>query len=46
MDKPILFSVRNKQSAASGEPPYIDANTPNRYHAYFENAQGEQLIFV
>ena len=46
MDKPILFSVRNKQSAASGEPPQIDANSPGRYHAYFENALGEQLIFV
>lgn len=42
----ILFSVRNKQSPASGEPPSIDGNTPGRYHAYFENAQGEQLIFV
>jgi hypothetical protein len=46
MDRPILFSVRNKQSAASGEPPCIDGNTPNRYHAYFENDLGEQLIFV
>ncbi len=41
-----LFHVRNKHSAACGEPPSIDGNTPNRYHAYFENAQGEQLIFV
>lgn len=41
-----LFQVRNKQSAASGEPPSIDGNTSGRYHAYFENAQGEQLIFI
>lgn len=42
----MLFRVRNRQSAASGEPPSIDGNTPGRYHAYFENAQGEQLLFV
>lgn len=41
-----LFYVGNKQSASSGTPPSIDGNTPNRYHAYFENAQGEQLIFI
>jgi len=46
MNKGILFHVRNKQSASSGQPPSIDGNTPNRYHAYFENAQGEQLIFI
>lgn len=46
MTQAPLFHVRNKQSAASGEPPSIDGNTPGRYHAYFENAQGEQLIFV
>jgi hypothetical protein len=42
----LLFQVRNKQATASGEPPSIDGNTPNRYHAYFENTQGEQLIFI
>jgi len=46
MTQAPLFHVRNKQSAASGEPPSIDGNTPGRYHAYFENAQGEQLIFI
>jgi len=46
MTQEPLFYVRNKQSAASGEPPSIDGNTPGRYHAYFENAQGEQLIFI
>ena len=40
MTQEPLFHVRNKQSAASGEPPSIDGNTPGRYHAYFENAQG------
>lgn len=42
----MLFSVRNKQAASSGEPPQIDGNTPNRYHSYFENGYGEQLIFI
>jgi len=46
MPENSLFHVRNKQSAASGKPPSIDGNTPGRYHACFENAQGEQLIFV
>lgn len=41
-----LFQANNKHVADSGQPPFIDANTPNRYHSYFENAQGEQLIFV
>lgn len=41
-----LFEVNNKHVADSGTPPHIDANTPNRYHSYFENAQGEQLIFI
>lgn len=46
MNSAPVFQVRNKQSAASGEPPSIDGNTQDRYHVYFENAQGEQLIFV
>lgn len=46
MDKPVIFTARNKQSEACGTPPQIDANTPTRYHAYFENASGEQLIFI
>ena len=46
MSNQSLFTVRNKQSPACGEPPHIDGNTPHHYHAYFENAQGEQLIFV
>lgn len=46
MDKLILFQVHNKQSASSGAPPQIDGNIPNHYDSYFENAQGEQLIFI
>lgn len=46
MTQPLLFQVRNKHVADSGQPPHIDANTPRRYYSYFENAQGEQLIFI
>jgi hypothetical protein len=41
-----IFQAKNKYSDDSGEPPHIDANTPNKYHGYFENSYGEQLIFV
>lgn len=46
MSTALLFRARNKQSAASGKPPSIDGNTPGRYHAYFENAQGAQRTFI
>jgi hypothetical protein len=46
MAENALFCVRNKQSASSGEPPSFDGNTPNRYHSYFENGYGEQLVFI
>ncbi len=46
MSETYIFHVHNKQVAASGQPPHIDANTANRYHSYFENDMGEQLIFV
>jgi len=42
-DKPILFSVHNKQSAACGEPPYIDGNMPNRYHTLQRSVSGQSL---
>lgn len=46
MDADSIFYATNKHSPVTGELPRIDANTPNRYHSYFENAYGEQLIFV
>jgi hypothetical protein len=46
MANQLLFQVYNQHAPASGQAPYIDANTPNRYHAYFENAYGEQLILA
>jgi hypothetical protein len=45
-DTPYLFQVSNRHKAGSGNPPEIDGNTPNRYHGYFENEHGEQIVFV
>jgi hypothetical protein len=42
----LIFKAKNKQAAAAGKPPAIDANTAGKYHGYFENSYGEQLIFV
>jgi hypothetical protein len=42
----IVFQVRSKHSAAAGKPPQIDGNAKGKYHSYFENSYGEQLIFV
>lgn len=46
MSTSSLFQVRNKHVSDSGESPSIDGNASDRYHAYFENGQGEQLIFI
>jgi hypothetical protein len=44
--KARLFSVSNHHGAGSGEPPQIDGDTKGRYHGYFENEYGEQVVFV
>lgn len=44
-EKKTLFQVSNRQSAASGEPPFFDGDTPDCYYGYFLNVFGEQLIF-
>ena len=41
-----LFRVSNRHSPDSGSPPQINADTPARYHGYFENEHGEQMVFV
>lgn len=41
-----LFFANNHHTEASGKPPHIDANIRKRYHGYFENEYGEQMIFV
>jgi hypothetical protein len=41
-----IFQVTNKHSSSSSNPPLIDANTEGKYHGYFENAYGEQAIFI
>lgn len=45
-DQKNLFSVSNRHSPESGLPPQFDADTPARYHGYFENEHGEQMVFV
>jgi hypothetical protein len=44
-DKP-LFTVSNHHTGNCGQPPGINGDRPNRYHGYFENALGEQFVFV
>ena len=44
-DKP-LFTVSNHHTDSCGRPPGINGDTPNCYHGYFENALGEQFVFV
>lgn len=44
--KPALFSVSNRHSSASGTSPHFNADVAGRYHGYFENEHGEQMIFV
>lgn len=41
-----LFSVSNHHAPACGEPPAVDGDAPQSYHGYFENAYGEQAIFI
>ena len=42
----ILLQVRNHHSAEAGIPPRIDHPRSNQYVGYFENAYGEQALFV
>jgi len=44
-DKP-LFAVSNHHTGSCGQPPEINGDRSNCYHGYFENALGEQLVFV
>ena len=42
----LLLQVRNRHSAKAGIPPRIDDLRSNQYVGYFENAYGEQALFV
>src|SRR4051812_2174515 len=44
-DQP-LFAVSNHHFLAAGTPPTVNGDDPQTYHSYFENAHGEQLLFV
>jgi len=41
-----LFVMRNQHAPGCGEPPVFSNEVPGRYHGYFENAYGEQWVFV
>ena len=45
-DRTALFSVSNKHVADCGKPPHIDGDIPGSYYGYFEDAYGEQAVFV
>jgi hypothetical protein len=46
MTEPRLFSVSNHHGGDGNEPPFIDGNEPETYHSYFENAHGDQSLFI
>jgi DNA processing protein len=46
MVHPALFSVGNHHAPEAGGPPQIRDTSPDEYRGYFENAFGEQAIFV
>jgi hypothetical protein len=41
-----LFTVSNHHMTGTLKPPRITDAEPNYYRGYFENAHGEQAIFV
>ena|SRR5438270_5659631 len=45
-DNTPLFTVSNHHMPAAGTAPIVDGDEPNTYHGYFENAAGEQSIFI
>ena len=45
MPKP-LFKVSNHHTTGCGDPPTVDADTPDKYHGYFSNEYGEQAVYV
>ncbi len=44
-DEPLVC-VTNHHPPSCGVPPHIDESTGQHYLGYFENAYGEQAIFV
>ncbi len=45
MSEPLL-QIRNHHTVASGDPPIVRGDDPKVYIGYFENALGEQWVFV
>ena len=45
MSEPLL-QIRNYHTSACGDPPIVNSDDPNVYIGYFENAFGEQWVFM
>ena len=45
MSDPLL-KIRNRHAVACGDPPIVNSDDPHVYIGYFQNALGEQWIFV
>jgi hypothetical protein len=45
MSEPLL-TIRNHHVPGSGDPTPIDSESGNQYIGYFENAHGEQWVYV
>jgi hypothetical protein len=41
-----LFTVSSHHADDDPPPPSFDGDEPGTYHSYFENAHGEQSVFV
>ena len=42
----LLFKVSNHHGPDAGRPPFFDPDVETRSVSYFENAYGEQSVFV
>lgn len=45
MSDPLL-RISNHHALASGDPPIVDDTKRDQYIGYFENAYGEQWVFI
>jgi hypothetical protein len=44
--KTPFFTMQNNHTAECGEPPIFSNDAGGKYFGYFENALGEQWVFV
>ena len=41
-----LFTVANHHMVTTAEAPNVTDDEPNQYRGYFENASGDQSVFL